>query len=195
MSIKVEMSFCMKKSDSNRFSEFVDIINQNGWELSGINETGWDYGPVSSCSFVKCDGVGNKSTLLAELYTYPNDYDEYLLIFKPSSIISELCDIKYTISEEIFDLIIEEIKRIRFYCCSMGLEIHGFETDLQSDRYLIQKNNPRFLNDSLFELMYISFDCEKNSYIVDPNVIEKYVKINLLDGVLFLKSYLVEYVK
>lgn len=193
MSVKVEMCFCMLKKNGNVFNEFTDIICKSGWLFSKSNEVSWPYGPVNSNEYYKTDKNGRREDLLVELYTYSDKYDEYLFVFRPTNIVSTDKSIEYSISEDYYNLIKIELENFDFYCGNMGLESYGFEINTQDNRYDVSKGKIEHLTDSLLELAYISEECRKNDYDVNPSALERYEKTDLNKGRMYIAHKLVDF--
>lgn len=191
MSINIEMCFCMLKKNGNVFDDFTDVISKAGWQFSKSNETGWLHGPVNFLEYYRIDNKGHREDLLVELYSHHEKYDEYQLTFRPAKIDSSDNDLEYSISKDLFDLILLELQAFDFYCGNMGLESYGFEKNMQDDRYAVGKGNVVFLSDTLLELAYISNECRDNDYNVKPSALREYKKIDLNKGSLYLRHNIV----
>lgn len=74
----------------------------------------------------------------------------------------------------------------------MGLEIHGFEPLASDDRYDINNPNIQYLNDTLYDIAYISGECAKSNYDILPAAKARYNEIKLKKGDLYIRKGIIK---
>lgn len=186
------MSFCMLKrhnnyENSNVNKLFFQTITEMGWTLSKKYKCGWSKGPSVFWEYVKNEHITNV-TLLVEIYTYHREYDEYHLSMSAELYNSDKLNMSYYIPKDLYDLVIGEIDAIDFFCGSMGLEINGFESLSSNDRYDVNNLYMKYLNDTLYDIAYISEECAKSCYDILPKARLRYDDIKLKKGNLYIRK-------
>lgn len=101
---------------------------------------------------------------------------------------SDDLSLSYCIPKDLYYLIIRELDVVDFFCGSMGLEAHGFEPLISDERYDVNNKNIKYLNDTLYDIAYISEECAKSCYDIFPAAKARYNEVKMKNGNLYVKK-------